>query len=79
MRRRRGARNNTGAERAEARLEAREVRSFEAEYVRGLWHWDYHHGSRKVVTAQGEWVRPLLFGVLTDPFDPDSSNGTPSA
>ena len=42
------------------------VRSFEAEYVGGLWHWDYHHGSRKVETAQGEWVRPLLFGVLDD-------------
>ena len=30
------------------------MRSYEAEYVGGLWHWDYHHGSRKVVTAQGE-------------------------
>ena len=63
---RRGARNTVGAERAEARLEEREVRSYEAEYVGGLWHWDYHHGSRKVVTARGEWVRPLLFGVLDD-------------
>ena len=65
-RRRRGARNSAGAERAEARLAAREVRSFEAEYVGGLWHWDYHHGSRRVVTAQGEWVTPLLFGALDD-------------
>ena len=65
-RQRRGARNSAGAERAAARLEAREVRSFEAEYVGGLWHWDYHHGSLKVVTAQGEWVTPLLFGVLDD-------------
>ena len=65
-RRRRGARNTVGAERAEARLEEREVRSYEAEYVGGLWHWDYHHGSLKVVTARGEWVRPLLFGVLDD-------------
>ena len=40
------------------------MRRFEAEYVGGLWHWDYYHGSRKVVTAQGEWVTPLLFGVL---------------
>ena len=69
LRRRRrpgGARNTAGARRAEARLAAREVRSYEAEYVGGLWHWDYHHGSRKVVTAQGEWVTPVLFGVLDD-------------
>ncbi len=61
-----GARRTAGAQRAEARLAAREVRSYEAEYVGGLWHWDYHHGSRKVVTAQGEWATPLLFGVLDD-------------
>ena len=69
LRRRRrpgGARNTAGAQRAEARLAAREVRSYEAEYVGGLWHWDYHHGSRKVVSAQGEWVTPVLFGVLDD-------------
>ena len=63
---RRGARNTVGAERAAARLEEREVRSYEVEYVGGLWHWDYHHGSLKVVTAQGEWERPLMFGVLDD-------------
>jgi putative transposase len=38
-----------GAERAEARLEDREVRSYKSEYVNGLWHRDCHHGSRKVV------------------------------
>lgn len=43
-----------GAERAEARLLDREVRSFEAEYVNGLWHWDCHVGSRKVLTPRGE-------------------------
>ena len=61
-----GARRTAGAQRAEARLAAREVRSYEAEYVGGLWHWDYHHGSRKVVTTRGEWATPLLFGVLDD-------------
>ena len=25
-----------------------------------------HHGSRKVLTARGEWVTPILFGVLDD-------------
>ena len=31
-----------------------------------LWHWDCHVGSRKVLTARGEWVTPMLFGVLDD-------------
>ena len=60
------ARLTAGAVRAEARLAEREVRSYEAEYVNGLWHWDCHHGSRKVLTERGEWVTPILFGVLDD-------------
>ena len=59
-------RQTDGALAAAARLEAREVRSFEAEYVNGLWHWDCHHGSRKVLTPRGEWRTPILFGVLDD-------------
>jgi transposase InsO family protein len=55
-----------GGRRAAARLEAREVRSFEAEYVHGLWHLDFHHGSKKVLTPAGEWVTPRLLGVLDD-------------
>ncbi len=55
-----------GGRRAAARLEQREVRSFEAEYVHGLWHLDFHHGSQKVLTPAGEWVTPLLLGVLDD-------------
>ncbi len=43
-----------------------EVRSFEVEYVHGLWHLDFHHGSRKVLTRTGTWARPLLLGVLDD-------------
>jgi putative transposase len=65
-RRRLTPRQTEGAERAEARLVEREVRRYEAEYVNGLWHWDCHHGSRKVLTARGEWVTPILFGVLDD-------------
>src|ERR1700674_3657329 len=60
------SRRTAGAERAEARLFDREVRSYEAEYVNGLWHWDCHHGSKKVLTARGEWHTPILFGVLDD-------------
>ena len=57
-RRRITSRRTEGAERAEARLFDREVRSYEAEYVNGLWHWDCHHGSRKVLTPRGEWQTP---------------------
>jgi len=61
-----GPAGRPGVERAERRLEEREVRSYEAEYVHGLWHADFHHGSLKVPTAGGEWQRPLLLGVLDD-------------
>jgi len=55
-----------GAIAAEARLDHLEVRSYEAAYVNGLWHWDCHSGSKKVVTPRGELVVPILFGVLDD-------------
>ncbi len=55
-----------GQVRARERLEAREVRSYEAEHVQGLWHLDFHHGSRKIPTASGEWLRPILLAVLDD-------------
>jgi putative transposase len=54
-----------GLRRAEQRLETREVRSYESEYVNGLWHLDFHHGSHKVLTPEG-WVTPLLLGILDD-------------
>ena len=65
-RRRLTPRRTDGAERAEIRILDREIRSYEAEYVNGLWHWDCHHGSRKVLTQRGEWVTPILFGVIDD-------------
>ena len=55
-----------GATVAAHRREHREVRSFEAEYVHGLWHLDFHHGSRKVLSRTGAWGRPRLLGVLDD-------------
>ncbi len=48
------------------RYTSRDVRSYEAEYVGGLWHLDFHHGSQKILTAQGEWVRPILLAILDD-------------
>ncbi len=55
-----------GALAAEARLDELEVRSYEAAYVNGLWHWDCHVGSKKVVTPGGDLVAPVLFGALDD-------------
>jgi putative transposase len=65
-RRRLSARRTAGVERAEARLMQREVRSYEADHVGALWHFDAHHGSLKVVTSRGEWYQPVLFGVIDD-------------
>lgn len=64
--RRTRAQHTPGREAAERRRQRLEVRSFEAEYVHALWHLDFHHGSRKVLTSQGRWVTPLLLGVLDD-------------
>ena len=52
--------------RAEERRQAREIRSYEAEHVGALWHLDFHHGSRKVLTPGGQWQRPIALGILDD-------------
>jgi putative transposase len=44
----------------------REVRAFENQYVNGLWHLDFHHGSLRVLTAKGERVTPIILGILDD-------------
>jgi putative transposase len=51
---------------AEKRRTAREVRSYEAEYVGALWHLDFHHGSKKVLTHGGQWLRPIALGIIDD-------------
>jgi transposase InsO family protein len=63
VRRQRGPRS-PGAQRAQRRLEQREVRSYEAEYVHGLWHLDFHHGSHGL--SQAFQKRGLPRAVLTD-------------
>jgi transposase InsO family protein len=63
---RRGPVHSPGAQAAERRYEAREVRSYEAEYVNALWHLDFHHGSLRVLLPKGEWVYPILLGILDD-------------
>jgi putative transposase len=44
----------------------RETRSYEVAHVHGLWHLDFHQGSRPVLTAGGQWQKPQLLGVLDD-------------
>jgi putative transposase len=51
---------------AEKRRTTREVRSYEAEHVGALWHLDFHHGSRKVVTPAGEWRHPIALAIIDD-------------
>ena len=56
----------SGQKKAASRLEQREVRSFEADYVNSLWHLDFHSGSRKVVDAQGMYHTPKAMCILDD-------------
>jgi transposase InsO family protein len=63
---RRGPVHSPGAQAAEQRYEAREIRSYESEYVDALWHLDFHHGSVRVLRPCGSWVYPLLLGILDD-------------
>jgi transposase InsO family protein len=44
----------------------RETRSYEVSHVHGLWHLDFHQGSRPVLGADGQWQKPQLLGVLDD-------------
>ena len=49
------------------RFEARETRSYESEYVHGLWHLDYHAAQVvRIVLASGAVVTPKLLGILDD-------------
>src|SRR5258708_36075129 len=55
-----------GQARAQQRREAREVRSYEATHVGALWHLDFHHGSLKVLTPDGQWRPPIALCILDD-------------
>lgn len=66
LRRRTPQRSTDGAIAARDRLEQREVRSYEVAYVLQLLHLDFHHGSRKVLTRRGAYVKPLLVGFIDD-------------
>ena len=67
VRKRRGKpKGRPGESRAVHRRETREIRSYEAEYVGSLWHFDFHHGSLRVLTYRGQWQRPIVLGILDD-------------
>lgn len=56
-----------GDSKSRAIFESRETRSFECEYVHGLWHLDYHTAKRlRVLCPSGEWVAPKILGILDD-------------
>jgi putative transposase len=61
-----GPKQRPGEARAEMRRQTREIRSYEAEYVGSLWHLDFHHGSRDVLTPGGQWLTPIALGILDD-------------
>lgn len=59
-------RNTSGAIQAQQRLQEREVRSFEVDYVNALWHLDFHNSSIKIARTNGQWQTPKLLGVIDD-------------
>lgn len=61
---RRRAKRHRGSD--EAEFTARETRSFEVAHVHGLWHLDFHEGSRAILNVDGEWKKPQLLGVMDD-------------
>jgi len=62
----RGLRRRKKRRHPDVGVEPREVRSYEASHVFGLWHFDFHEGSRRVLLPTGDWVKPQLFGCLDD-------------
>ncbi|MCC8991830.1 MAG: DDE-type integrase/transposase/recombinase [Streptococcus sp.] len=43
-----------------------EVRSYESSFVNSLWHLDFHHGSKDVITARGDLIKPLCLCIMDD-------------
>lgn len=59
--------NRAGDDRARDCFESRETRSYESEYVQGLWHLDFHTAHHvRVLLANGAWVAPKILGILDD-------------
>lgn len=64
--RRRPHKRGSIEETSQTEVALREVRSYEHAYVHGLWHLDFHQGSRKVLTPDGVYREAHLLGVLDD-------------
>jgi transposase InsO family protein len=58
--------SRAGAVAARAHLAATEVRSYENEYVGGLWHLDYHHCRCQILRPSGRWQTPVCMAILDD-------------
>jgi putative transposase len=55
-----------GQKRAAERRAQREVRRFEMTHAHALWHFDFHQSSRKVLLADGSYVKPHVVAFLDD-------------
>lgn len=62
----RRAAKTSGQKKAAARLEQREVRSFEVDYVNSLWHLDFHSSSRAIIDTRGNYHTPKAMCILDD-------------
>ena len=51
---------------AAQKLEQREVRSYEAEYVHQLWHLDFHHSRRRIADSSGNYHIAKALCILDD-------------
>ena len=48
------------------RAQKRETRLFESPHSGSLWHLDFHHCSRQILTANGLWQTPICLSVIDD-------------
>jgi transposase InsO family protein len=55
-----------GMQQAAQKLEQREVRSFEAQYVHQLWHLDFHHSRRRIADSSGQFHTAKALCILDD-------------
>lgn len=55
-----------GQKKAAARRTQLEVRRFERVHAHALWHFDFHECSRRVLLADGSYVKPLVLAFLDD-------------
>lgn len=55
-----------GMQQAAQKLEQREVRSFQAQYVHQLWHLDFHHSRRRIADSSGQFHTAKALCILDD-------------